>query len=225
MNSWKNNLKKAFEKREIQPSDNVWELLENRLEKNQNTPKSRKIWWLAAASVAFVLLVWQGLKTSNEQIIPQEKNTITSTDTINKNEEKTPSEDEKIVKTETVTETHDNLPKTQHSTQTKPHQLLTNNAVVLTEKNPTKTANDILVLPDLKNEETVAEKQYLSAGALLSSVENEIETDQFKASVSANELLSEAEKEVRKEKRKDFFEKINHELKRIQVALEENVIN
>ncbi|CEN38357.1 hypothetical protein CCAN12_730034 [Capnocytophaga canimorsus] len=83
--NWKTNIKNKFRNREIQPSTNLWDNLEQQLQQNENKSlKSKWLYYLIGISVAAAVVfgVFYSFPSSDEIItnervtvhIPSEKN-------------------------------------------------------------------------------------------------------------------------------------------------------
>ncbi|ULC59228.1 hypothetical protein MBM09_15140 [Flaviramulus sp. BrNp1-15] len=199
---YEEQLKNKLEKRTLQPSENAWEKLSNRLDEESGKKNNKSFWWLGiAASVVGILFVATQLWNTNSstEVTPkvvttpetiQEEETIKIVlDNVNKNHITDKEEVKKIDKNDIV--------KTQNIKKVLPNKPLNENQIVSSntdenlniitpeEKTTDLPQNNTLTFEEQKIQDVVAQVKELK------NTNNEV-TD---ADIDA--LLLEAQKEIK----------------------------
>lgn len=233
--NWKNKLQKTFESRTIIPSENLWEKIENQLD---NTPKknNNRWWFYVAACGAIVLgIAYFGLvfnETSNKistkvvlsesvenQINKEESaENITPMITKEKSTEKTtipPSE--KLVETNQVAEKKQYKPLISE-------EILSE---IFPETTSEMTINTAQTQVDISPEEKLLQEIELEIRAekLLALIEAQIKEEALLQNydMAATQLLSEVEKENLRIRIHNFFKKMEKEIDKTALAIEEKI--
>src|SRR5690606_7121778 len=79
--NWDNHIKETLEKRQLQPSQDAWSKLQNRLESEEKRKSNKTFWWLGlAASIVGIVFISTLFFNKNEQ--PTNKMVVTPKTTI-----------------------------------------------------------------------------------------------------------------------------------------------
>lgn len=197
------HIKEKLEGRNIQPSNQAWDKLSERLEAQEKNKNHKGYWWLGiAASVIGILFVVSQFFNNNEiKIETSPKVVEIETPVIIKEDSNTQIANEvdknDVIKIENV----ENVEKTTNTIKLKTESLIKNNqvnepVVVATKENMNKEEKDIAVKPleIIKENLSFEEQQIKDVVAKVQSMEsdNKIITD-----ADINALLEQAQKEIR----------------------------
>jgi hypothetical protein len=240
LNKFDNSIKDKLDARSLQPSNNAWAKLSERLEKEDKKQNNKTLWWLGiAASIVGVLFVaFQFFNTEevkpvivdSPRIIQKNENTQVAVDEVkvSKGAEKEIQINEKIEK----------LPLEQDSTIQ-----MNENPVVVTEYKalikkeevlqPVKAVQESLTFEAQKIQDVVAKVQLLKDNnqevsdavidALLLEAQQEIRLKQIRNEttgvVDANMLLQDVENDLDQSFRSKVFEAIKASYNSVKTAV------
>jgi len=183
-------LRDKLENRKLQPSENAWEQLSNRLNKAENKKNTKTYWWLGlAASLIGIVLIASQFLNRDVTIIP-ENNVVINPDfeVINDNESSAKIASEEV-QFETSQPTSVELPNDKKVTE----QPATNNLIIPNNSNSMQMA---LINEDVKTIDPVSKSEYIKVTPTTLSFEEQKIQDvvaQFEALKNNNQNVTEAE--------------------------------
>ena len=246
---YEEQLRNKLEKRTLQPSENAWEKLSNRLDKDSGKKNNKSFWWLGlAASVVGILFVANQLWNTNSstEVTPkvvttpeniEEEETIkTVLDNVKKNHITDKEDDKKIDKNDIV--------KTQNIKKLLPNKPLNENQIVSSntdenlniitpEEKTTDLPQNTLTFEEQKIQDVVAQVKELKntnnevtdadIDALLLEAQKEIKLNrlynEYTGVVDANALLQDVEEELDLSFRSKVFEAIKSSYNSVKTAV------
>ena len=205
------NIKNKLEKRSIQPSENAWNTLANKLNKEENKVNNKGFWWLGiAASVVGILFIanfYFNNTTDNIAPIVVE----TQDDIIEESQNKIPSEyimaDDTVIieKTVTSTETSKNQddnskmeivhPQRVNPLVSMPSEAISNNTIVQSEN---ETPPESQTINKMKSENITFEEQKVQE--IVAQIQGLEDNNSTIAEAEIDKLLEQAEKQIRLKK-------------------------
>lgn len=238
-----NKIKETIEQRTIQPTENIWEKLEGKLDSTKKPWYVFNPWYLgiAASIIGVLLFTFYTNQTKDEGIIPTETIvTIPDPTTIEtQNEIAETPQDEIIVSLEEPIITNKvSSPNTKSNKVKKSIPALKKNETIneaVASNSETEKTNKISIEPsfeELKVEEVVAQIQTLQdtnsfvsdaeIDSLLNNAQQEITNQKFfdeqTNTVNAMALLEDVEQDLDRSFRDKVFEKLKDSYKNIRTA-------
>lgn len=128
MEDFEKDIKDFFQRREIKPSADAWQRMENLLNEPQTKPKkSNRIYWAVAASVVILFGLFTLMQKQDKELIePASNNVYVSKDTvINKIQQ--PQKTNQIVKANVVPQKTENSKKQSKVIKSVPVEIVQNN--------------------------------------------------------------------------------------------------
>jgi hypothetical protein len=204
---FEDNIREKLQERELQPSDNAWNKLSERLGAPERKERSVTLWYAVAAGIAALLVV--GSLVFNTSEIPSEELVLEATPS-EKKEENIPSE---IIKTPVITEelavdTSPSEEKEKSVEQTLPQQEEAKKEVLLAKKSDLKPDPGKMIVenevPETK-EKTLQEKSRLNEASYINSKVEEVLAkvkvmQERNTAITAEDidvLLAEAQREIK----------------------------
>lgn len=183
MEDFEKDIKDFFQRREIKPSADAWQRMENLLNEPQAKPKkSNRIYWAVAASVVILFGLFTLLqKQDRGWIEPASNNLYVTKDTLT-NKIQQPQKNNKIVKADVVPQKTENSKKQSTTIKKIPQQISekVNTEVYVVQQN--KPKEDVFPIEKVVSNEIASAQNtktqiYVNPNKLLRSAEMERQTD------------------------------------------------
>lgn len=236
---WKTKLRETFENHEITPSENLWNTIENRLEEMEKPQNSRKrIWLVAASGIVAILGVSYFLKNSSFQEKLPKSEIVLNTDLQPISTKENSSKEIEIQKI-SENKLEEKITKQEISSEKNNKnslKILSEEILKINENQEDKTENLVAETPktEINSEKKILSPQEkllqeieleIRVEKLLAEIESEIKDDaqREKFNASARKLLSEVESENFKTRINLFFKKLEAEIDKTQLAIQEKI--
>ena len=231
--NWDNHIKESLEKRQLQPSEDAWRKLQNRLESEEKKKSKTVFWWLGlAASIVGIMFISILFFNKNEQptntvvetpkiTIEAENNTKQPETTIEQPIEVIEASKEQPKQKQSVKsmkiQNNQQLVETNHTDLEQPKQDIHNK---FEEK---KLKEVVAQIQQMKNtNETVTEAEI---DALLKEAEKDIFKDKIKntntLTIDADALLQDVEADLQQSFRDKVFEALKTSYETVKTAVAE----
>lgn len=236
---WKTKLRETFENHEITPSENLWNTIENRLEEMEKPQNSReRIWLVAASGIVAILGVSYFLKNSSFQEKLPKSEIVLNTDLQPISTKENSSKEIEIQKI-SENKLEEKITKQEISSEKNNKnslKILSEEILKINENQEDKTENLVAETPktEINSEKKILSPQEkllqeieleIRVEKLLAEIESEIKDDaqREKFNASARKLLSEVESENFKTRINLFFKKLEAEIDKTQLAIQEKI--
>ncbi len=183
MEDFEKDIKDFFQRREIKPSADAWQRMENLLNEPQAKPKkSNRIYWAVAASVVVIFGLFTLLQKQDKEVIePASNNVYVAKDTLT-NKIQQPQNTNQVVEADVVPQKTENSKKQSTTIKKIPEQISekVNNEVYVVQQN--KSKEDVFPVEKVVSNEIASAQNtktqiYVNPNKLLRSAEMERQTD------------------------------------------------
>lgn len=231
---FKNNIKNKFQDRKISPSENLWHRIEMELDHQPKKINYKKyLFWASCVAILLVSFYIFSVEISKEKISNNSFYTFSKSDKIKENKDNPEKKQENLVlKPKDLVAFEDKIP----SKEKKKNQVKEPKKIIISEEKLSEIFSEIPFTDSLKvadNGGKISEEERLlkeveieiRAERLLHLIENQIkeEAKLKNYDLAAKELLSEIEKENLRDRIYHFFRKIEREIDKTGLAIEEKV--
>lgn len=231
---FKNNIKNKFEDRKISPSENLWQRIEMELDHQPKKINYKKyLFWASCMAILLVSFYIFSVEISKEKISNNSFYASSKSDKIKENKDNSEKKKENLVlKPKDLVAFEDKIP----SKEKKENQVKEPKKIIISEEKLSEIFSEIPFTDSLKvadSGEKILEEERLfkeveieiRAERLLHLIENQIkeEAKLKNYDLAAKELLSEVEKENLRDRIYHFFRKIEREIDKTGLAIEEKV--
>lgn len=183
MEDFEKDIKDFFQRREIKPSADAWQRMENLLNEPQAKPKKlNRIYWAVAASVVVLFGLFTLLQKQNKELIePASNNVYVAKDTVT-NKIQQPQNTNQIVKADVVPQKTENIKKQSAVIKKVPEKIYekVNREVYVVQQNKVKEdafPAEKMIPPEIASVQSTKTQIYVNPNKLLRSAEMERQTD------------------------------------------------
>ena len=183
MEDFEKDIKDFFQRREIKPSADAWQRMENLLNEPQAKPKKAyRIYWAVAASVVVLFGLFTLLQKQDKELIePASNNVYVAKDTVT-NKIQQPQNNNQIVKADVVPQKTENIKK-QSTVIKKVSEKISekvNREVYVVQQNKVKedaVPAEKMISTEIASVQNTKTQIYVNPNKLLRSAEMERQTD------------------------------------------------
>ncbi len=183
MEDFEKDIKDFFQRREIKPSADAWQRMENLLNEPQAKPKkSNRIYWAVAASVVILFGLFTLLQKQDKELIePASNNEYVIKDTVT-NKIQQPQNNNQIVKADVVPQKTENIKKQSTVIKKVPEKISekVNREVYVVQHNKVKDDAfpvEKMIPTEIASVQNTKTQIYVNPNKLLRSAEMERQTD------------------------------------------------